>query len=223
MTPAASWPIGAGSLSGALPAHRSISEVHRPHCSMRHWGRRCRACPQAAGELCQRVRADGADLLTETLAAGDDVVRRRTLPAMASWGTTAEPFFVEVAGQPAALRRAIDALSAQRDVLAELGKHADRLPVFTGMGASYHACYPAVNALASRGKAALHVDAAELLHFRLPLLDGHTLLLAVSQSGRSAEVVRLAEAARAEASRPLVVAITNGLDNPLARLADLAL
>ena len=91
------------------------------------------------------------------------------------------------------------------------------------MGASYHACYPAVDALASRGKAALHVDAAELVHFRLPLLDEHMLLVAVSQSGRSAEVVRLAEALRAVASRPLLVAITNGLDNPLARLADLAL
>ena len=136
---------------------------------------------------------------------------------------TADPFLVEVAGQPAALRRAVGALSAQRDVLAELGKHTERLPVFTGMGASFHACYPAVDALASRGKAALHVDAAELVHFRLPLLDERMLVVAVSQSGRSAEVVRLAEALRAVASRPLLIAITNGLDNPLARLADLAL
>ena len=35
MIPATSWPIAAGSLSGALPVQRSISEVHRPHCSMR--------------------------------------------------------------------------------------------------------------------------------------------------------------------------------------------
>jgi glucosamine--fructose-6-phosphate aminotransferase (isomerizing) len=140
---------------------------------------------------------------------------------MASWGTTADPFLIEVAGQPAALRRAVGALAG--DVLAELSKHASRLPVFTGMGASYHACYPAVNALASRGKAAVHADAGELLHFRLPLLDERTLLVAVSQSGRSAEVVRLAESLRAEASRPPLLAVTNGLDNPLARLADLAL
>jgi glutamine---fructose-6-phosphate transaminase (isomerizing) len=142
---------------------------------------------------------------------------------MASWGTTADPFLAEVAAQPAALRRAVGGLSAQRDVLAELVNQAERLPVFTGMGASYHACYPAVDSLAARGRTALHVDSAELLHFRLPLLDEHTLLVAVSQSGRSVEVVRLAEALREKPSRPLSVAITNGLDNPLARRADLAL
>jgi glutamine---fructose-6-phosphate transaminase (isomerizing) len=141
---------------------------------------------------------------------------------MGSSGPTPDPFLAEVAAQPAALRRAAGAIAAQRDVLAELGKAAGRLPVFTGMGASYHACYPATTALASRGQPSLHVDAAELLHFGRPLLDGRTLLVAVSQSGRSAEVVRLAEELQPRRSRPLLVAVCNGLDNPLAGLADLA-
>ena len=38
------------------------------------------------------------------------------------------------------------------------------------------------------------LDTAELLHFRLPALRAGTLLVCVSQSGESAELVRLIEA-----------------------------
>jgi glutamine---fructose-6-phosphate transaminase (isomerizing) len=136
---------------------------------------------------------------------------------------TFDPFLTEVTRQPAALRRAVSTLSTQHDELEALTKAADLVPVFTGMGASYHACYPAVTALASKGRAALHVDAGELLHFRRPVVDARTIVVAVSQSGRSAEVVRLAEELRRTPSRPLLLAVCNGRDNPLARLADLAL
>ena len=94
---------------------------------------------------------------------------------------------------------------------------------FAGMGSSYDACYPAVTALAAHGIPALMLDAAELLHFRIRMLgEGDTLVL-VSQSGESVEVVRVAEALRAAPSRPRVVAVTNGTQNPLASLADIAL
>src|SRR5262249_629785 len=63
----------------------------------------------------------------------------------------------------------------------------------------------------------------ELLHFRLPALGPRALVVIVSQSGRSAEVVRLAEALHGRAARPFVVAVTNGVENPLAGLADVAI
>src|SRR5205807_485283 len=69
----------------------------------------------------------------------------------------------------------------------------DRTIVFTGMGSSYHACYVPVTSLAEAGAPAVMVDAAELLHFRRPMLDGRSVLIAVTQSGESAEVVRLVE------------------------------
>jgi len=59
------------------------------------------------------------------------------------------------------------------------------------MGGSYDACYAPVTALASAGVTALMVDSAELLYFRRATLAGRTLLVVVSQSGESAEVVRL--------------------------------
>src|SRR5206468_1619686 len=95
--------------------------------------------------------------------------------------------------------------------------------VFTGMGGSYDACYAPVTALASVGITGVMVDSAELLYFRRPTQAGRTLLVMVSQSGESAEVVRLIEQLDGEPERPFTVSITNGLDNTLARLANVAL
>ena len=68
------------------------------------------------------------------------------------------------------MRRAAAALVDQRDELERPeASDAARTIVFTGMGGSYDACYPAVNDLAARGVPALLVDAAELLHFRRPI------------------------------------------------------
>ena len=140
-------------------------------------------------------------------------------------GKFPDSFLAEIGGQPDALRRAANALGDQRDTLAALrdaGRHAGSV-VFTGMGASYDACYPAVNELAVHGVLALQIDAAELLHFRSHVLSPATVLVLVSQSGRSAEVVRLLDALDKRAERPVVLSVTNGLANPLAERADLRL
>jgi glucosamine--fructose-6-phosphate aminotransferase (isomerizing) len=106
----------------------------------------------------------------------------------------------------------------------EIGRaSADRTIVFTGMGSSYDACYPAVAELARAGIAAVMLDAAELLHFRMGMLGPMTTLVVVSQSGESAEVVRVASALTGRTERPFVVAVTNGGSNTLASLADRSL
>jgi glutamine---fructose-6-phosphate transaminase (isomerizing) len=140
---------------------------------------------------------------------------------MESLGKFPDRFIAEIAGQPAAIRRARQAAVDQADALAAV--RARGHIVFTGMGSSYDACYPAVTALGTAGVAATMLDAAELLHFRLPAVCRDTLVVCVSQSGRSAETVRVAEALAARADRPMVAAVTNGADNPLAALADIHL
>jgi glucosamine--fructose-6-phosphate aminotransferase (isomerizing) len=135
-----------------------------------------------------------------------------------SLGNFPDSFLAEIAGQPEALRRAAAGLQVQVGTLirvAEAGR--DRTVVLTGMGASYDACYPLASELARCGRIAPMLDAAELLHFRRGMLGADTLVVAVSQSGSSAEVVRLADEL-SERTVPLV-AVTNGLDNPLARRA----
>jgi glucosamine--fructose-6-phosphate aminotransferase (isomerizing) len=141
-------------------------------------------------------------------------------------GKFPDSFFAEIAGQPDALRRAARALTEQLDTIEavrDAGRRTGGGVVFTGMGASYDACYPAVNELAVHGVLALQIDTAELLHFRTHVLSAATVLVIVSQSGRSAEVVRLLDAFEDRAERPVVLSVTNGLANPLAERADLRL
>ncbi|HEX6008638.1 MAG TPA: SIS domain-containing protein [Actinomycetota bacterium] len=140
-------------------------------------------------------------------------------------GKFPDPFLAEIAGQPEALRRAAVALEDQRSTLVALAGVATdvRGVVLTGMGSSYDACFPAVNELARRGVLALHIDSAELLHFRTEVLTPSTVLVVVSQSGESAEVVRLADSLVERADRPTILSITNGLDNALAARSDLRL
>jgi glucosamine--fructose-6-phosphate aminotransferase (isomerizing) len=135
-----------------------------------------------------------------------------------------DPFLAEIAAQPAAIRRAAAGLHDQLEALRRVpavrnGRHL----VFTGMGGSYDTCYAPVTALASSGISGVMVDCAELLYFRRATLDGHTLMVVVSQSGESAEVVRLIDELDGAADRPFVVSLTNGTANSLARRANVAL
>jgi glucosamine--fructose-6-phosphate aminotransferase (isomerizing) len=140
-----------------------------------------------------------------------------------SLGKFPDRFIEEIAGQPEAVRRAEAALARQADDVAELRRALDRPDpvIFTGMGSSYDASYPAVTTLAGRGVDCWMLDTAELLHFRMAAMRRAGVLACVSQSGESAELVRLVE--RLPAERPLVAAITNGTENTLARAADIAL
>src|ERR1051326_905710 len=65
--------------------------------------------------------------------------------------------------------------------------------VFTGMGSSLFAAYPAQAYLTSLGIRALVWETAELLHHHLKILGPDTLLVAVSQSGETVEITRLIE------------------------------
>jgi len=140
-----------------------------------------------------------------------------------SLGKFPDRFIQEIVGQPEAVRRAEAALIRQGDAVSRLRRAIDHPEpvIFTGMGSSYDACYPAVTTLAGRGVDCWMLDTAELLHFRMAALKRAGVLALVSQSGESAELVRLVE--RLPADRPLVAAITNGPSNTLAEAADIAL
>ncbi|HYJ61120.1 MAG TPA: SIS domain-containing protein [Actinomycetota bacterium] len=140
---------------------------------------------------------------------------------MKSLGKFPDPFIAEIAGQPDALRRAATAAIDHASVLGDaVGRARAGALVCTGMGSSYHAAHPAVTALAAAGVRASMVDAAELLHFRRPMLGADDVVVLVSQSGASAETVALADALRSAPVRPWTLAVTNAADGPLAGLVD---
>ncbi len=75
--------------------------------------------------------------------------------------------------------------------LRKLVRHWPPVVVFTGMGSSLFAAYPAQAYLTARGIQAVVWETAELLHHHLQFLQPGTLLVVVSQSGETVEIVRL--------------------------------
>ncbi len=136
-----------------------------------------------------------------------------------------DPFLAEILAQPDAIRSAGAGLLRQADGLERLRRmlsHASRPVVLTGMGSSYDSLLGLASVLGRSGVQVLTINTAELVNFQMATLHPGTVVVVVSQSGLSAEIVRLAAELP---DRPGVglVSITNSLDNPLALAADLAL
>ncbi len=130
-------------------------------------------------------------------------------------------YFRDLLGQPQALEDTLAALKVT-DKLRRLtpveGKY--HRVVLTGMGASLNALQPLYLSMLACGTSALLVETSELIHFLPRLLDEGTLVIAVSQSGKSAETVRLLELP--ERKSP-VIGVTNVAESPLALRADASL
>jgi len=126
----------------------------------------------------------------------------------------------DILDQPRALQATLSAL----DVSQELAGLARRLAagrflrvVLTGMGSSFHALHPLHLELIGQGVSSVMAETSELIHHQKRLFDPKTLMVAVSQSGRSAETVRLLELNR---GRSPVIGVTNTPGSPLALRAD---
>jgi glucosamine--fructose-6-phosphate aminotransferase (isomerizing) len=135
-----------------------------------------------------------------------------------------DAWLAEILGQPAAMERAAAALAARAAWLADLAAacRPGGQIVLTGMGSSAAACGAAATVLGGAGLLATPIETAELLHFRFRVLAAGGTLVIISQSGASAELLRLLDALASSPKRPFVVGVTNGDTNPLARRADLS-
>ncbi|MCV7183161.1 SIS domain-containing protein [Mycolicibacterium murale] len=90
--------------------------------------------------------------------------------------------------------------------------------LFTGMGGSDFASYPAFLRLAAAGYPAWHIETSELLGYAHGLVRPDQLLVVTSQSGSSAEALALLDELGPD--RPHVMAIVNDTSSPLAQRAD---
>jgi glutamine---fructose-6-phosphate transaminase (isomerizing) len=132
-------------------------------------------------------------------------------------------YFRDLMDQPRALEETVAGLEVParlESVAARARKGEFRIAILTGMGSSFHALQLLQLKLIQQGILAITVETSELIHNQSQLLSPETLLVAVSQSGQSAEVVRLLKLNRGKS--PLI-AITNTADSPLAKQADAAI
>ena len=90
--------------------------------------------------------------------------------------------------------------------------------IVTGMGASFFAATPAVQALEQHGVRVRHAESAELLHFGEGSWNKQDVALLISRSGGSIEVLELARKMKQSGVR--LIAVTNLLGSELAGLAD---
>ena len=132
------------------------------------------------------------------------------------------PYLRDLLAQPEAIRATAEALArgeAEASVATLLEAARPPRIVLTGMGASLHALHPLLLELLSRGVEARIEETSELLYYRRSLLAPRTLVVAVSQSGESAELVRLAKLRR---NGWRMLAVTNCAESTLAAKADAA-
>jgi glutamine---fructose-6-phosphate transaminase (isomerizing) len=126
----------------------------------------------------------------------------------------------DILDQPRALDETVGGLEVSKtlhQLAVRLQEGKFKTVVLTGMGSSFHALHPLHVELINYGLTVMMVETSELLYYRNRLFDPKTLIVAVSQSGQSAEVVRLLEINRSKSS---VIAITNTPHSPLAERAD---
>jgi glucosamine--fructose-6-phosphate aminotransferase (isomerizing) len=130
------------------------------------------------------------------------------------------PYIQDILAQPealaATLRQLPQAVADLRSLGARLETQVFSRIVLTGMGSSLAALYPLWFRLVQAGYAPVIIETSELLYDAANLITDDTLLVIVSQSGRSAEIVRLIE----QRQGATVLAITNDATSPLAQAAE---
>jgi glucosamine--fructose-6-phosphate aminotransferase (isomerizing) len=124
------------------------------------------------------------------------------------------PFEQDILEQPEALQRTLEGLKSTPPLPDFLSSGKIRRVVLTGMGSSFHALHMINSRLVEKGIGTVMVETSELVHYQRALIDPHSLIVAVSQSGQSAEIVRLLDLAR---NKAVLIGVTNTADSPLAR------
>jgi len=137
---------------------------------------------------------------------------------MVAAGSVVEgPYLRDILDQPRALADTRDRLVSSPSldrVARDLKGGRYRRVVLSGMGSSFFGLHPLHLRLVDAGHHAFLVESSELIHYHSRLLDEATLLVLASQSGRSAEIVRLLDLAR---GRGHTLGVTNTATSPLAR------
>jgi glucosamine--fructose-6-phosphate aminotransferase (isomerizing) len=110
-----------------------------------------------------------------------------------------------------------------RVVLGELDAIADQLGdirrlTLVACGTAWHACLVGKYLIERFARLPVEVDYGSEFRYRDPVIDKHTLLVVVSQSGETADTLAAVEAAR-ERGTP-VIAICNVVDSSIARKVD---
>jgi glucosamine--fructose-6-phosphate aminotransferase (isomerizing) len=133
-------------------------------------------------------------------------------------------YFDEIIDQSNAIIRAVDRFpidaSLLGEILPKIASGTIKQLILTGMGSSFYSCYPIFLTLSNFGVPVSLWDTSELVNFAPNLINEKNIIIAVSQSGESAEIKRLISSKK----RPgLKIGVTNNDQSSLANWSDLTL
>ena len=132
----------------------------------------------------------------------------------------------EIMEQPRALKSTIEARLRSGRVELDIGWDAAdmasfRRIVLTGCGSAYHAAVAGKYVIESLCRVPVEAELASELRYRDPIIGPDTLLIAVSQSGETADTIAAMRECASRGAR--VLAIVNVVGSTVARLADAVL
>jgi glucosamine--fructose-6-phosphate aminotransferase (isomerizing) len=138
---------------------------------------------------------------------------------------SAVPYVNDILHQPQALQDTLSAFAGlERSnfsrLVGHLGSGSLKRVILTGMGSSYHALHPLLIGLLGQGIQAQMLETSELVHHAPGLLSADSLIVAVSQSGASAEIIQLLKRLPPKAG---LIGVTNTPGSPLAARAEAVL
>jgi arabinose-5-phosphate isomerase len=123
--------------------------------------------------------------------------------------------------EAAAILALVDRLDASFDCAVQLLLECRGRVILTGMGKSGIICQKIAATLSSTGTAAFFLHPAEAMHGDLGVIRSDDVVIALSYSGETDELLRLLEAIRRLGAK--LIAITGGPSSTLAQAADVAL
>jgi arabinose-5-phosphate isomerase len=123
--------------------------------------------------------------------------------------------------EAAAILALIPRLDESFDRAVDLLLHCRGKVILSGIGKSGIICRKIAGTLASTGTPALFMHPADAIHGDLGVIQSDDVVVAVSNSGETAELLRLLEAIRRLGAK--LIAITGGPTSTLAQAADVAL
>src|SRR5438046_1845188 len=123
--------------------------------------------------------------------------------------------------EAAAIRALIDRLDERFDCAVSLLRQCRGRVILTGMGKSGIICRKIAATLTSTGTAAFFMHPAEAFHGDLGVIQGNDVVIALSYSGETDEILRLLETIRRLGAS--LIAITGVPESSLAQAADVAL
>jgi len=123
--------------------------------------------------------------------------------------------------EAAAILALVDRLDARFDCAVQLLRQCKGRVILTGMGKSGIICRKIAATLTSTGTAALFLHPAEARHGDLGVIQRDDVVVALSYSGETDELVRVLETIRRLGAK--LIAITGRVKSTLAQAADVAL